>query len=250
MAPPSNFVSFADYLGLNEEAGNQMADRTLAQGDALRSEAEAATAARFSAAKGGRESYEASGERERKGLASYGEFMGSLNDPGKRKALMEKVYGKGAVSALDSALMRGAGGGRLDAAQDEGEAVFRRAEEAGIRNDNRAGAYEQQRTGYEQQAKDYAAAQAGKRAALAKTREVNADREDWRKWNADEYARNSPDSGSYVNRQQDFLGRGGIDPVTGKQMTFKKWKTTTEGRSQYGFGGAGTLRDASGGGDY
>lgn len=249
MAPPSNFVGFSEFMGLNDEAGQEMLRRTMAQGDPLRAEAEAATTARFNAAKGGTEAYAASGERERKGLASYASFMKGMTDPAARQALMEKVYGRGAVSALDDALMGSSGAGQIAQGQRDVRGMQHRAEEAGIRDDQRAAQYDKQRTGYEQQAKDYAAAQAGKRAALEKTRAENADREDWRKWNAEEWQRSGGGSDPLVNRNQNFMGRG-VDPVTGKKMTFKKWKTTTEGRSQYGFGGAGTLRDASGGGDY
>lgn len=253
MSPPSNFVSFADYLGLNEEAGQQMLDRTMAPGAKLRDEAMAATDARFSAAKGGAESYEKSGERERKGLASYGRFMKSLNDPADRQRLMEEVYGKGAVSALDSALVTGAGAGRLDAAQKEGQGVFRRAEEAGIRNDERAAAYEKQRVGYEQQdASEKARRQANydNQQAMKKKRAIDDENRRIDSWA-------SSSSGYYGNAYRpdqevggDWFGANPFDPnpretarekerrglAAREQATGRKWKAGASGTNSGGGG--------------
>jgi hypothetical protein len=197
MADPSNFVNFSEFMGLNDEAGQEMLRRTMAQGDPLRAEAEAATTARFNAAKGGTEAYAASGERERKGLASYAEFMKGMNDPAARQALMEKVYCKGAVSALDAAFMGGASGGGMEAAQKEFRSTQHHADEAGIRNDGRAAQYEKQRTGYEAQDREYAAGVASRRAAKEDgdaKRQKEAEDKFW---------------GDFLESDQNQMGRGG-----------------------------------------
>ncbi len=116
----SDYVSFADYLGLNDESGRAMLEKTLEGGqgqlDGIQRSADAQLGAAGgagrgqAAGRGGRTAYDTSGEAVRTGLASYGEFMKGMNDPAARQALMEKTYGKGAVSWLDSALAGGSGG--------------------------------------------------------------------------------------------------------------------------------------------
>lgn len=244
MDEPSNYVNFADYLGLNDEAGQQMLSKTMEGGDKLRAEAESATAARFGAAKGGSAAYEASGERERKALASYGDFMAGLTDPAKRQAMMEKAYGKGAVSALDSAFAGSAGAGRIDAAQKDVQGLRHHAEDAGIRDSGRASAADAMNAKYAQQSKDYAQRQA---AGVERMRKAQADRDEELAWKQmDEYDRRSGSRGT-TTWAGPAMRRGGIDPSTGKPMTAAKYK---QQNPQYGWGGAGTLRDATGGGDY
>lgn len=193
---PSDYIGFAEYLGLNDEAGKQMLAKTMQPGMALRNEATAATDARFQAAKNGSEAYAQSGERERKGLASYGEFMKGLQDPGARKVLMEKVYGRGSVSALDSALTGASGAEAIDAGVKDAGRIQRRAEEAGMRNDERAAQYEKQRTGYEQQDKEHAAGVAARKRAQeekAAMRQKEAEDKFW---------------GDFLESDQNQMGRG------------------------------------------
>ena len=65
MADPSNFVNFSDYLGLNDEAGQQMFARANADAGSLRDEATSAADAQHAAASGGSMEFEAAGERVR-----------------------------------------------------------------------------------------------------------------------------------------------------------------------------------------
>ncbi len=122
MSDPNSFVNFADYMGLNDEAGQQMLDKTMTQGDDLRNAAQTSLDAHSAAARsagegraGGEEAFNKTGEQAHAGLASYGEFMAGMADPAKRQALMEKTYGRGATSWLDSAMTGAAGGGRIAA---------------------------------------------------------------------------------------------------------------------------------------
>lgn len=197
MAPPSNFVSFADYLGLNQEAGNQMTDRTLAQGDTLRDEAYGAVNARDAMAKDGAEAFESGGERVRKGLASYGEFMKGMQDPAYRQTLMEKVYGKGTVSALDSALVTSTGGGRIGAGVADAAEAQRYGTLRGERGASNASMADQNRS----QDSEFDASQAAKRAAHQKAmlqRDVNDENA-----RVDDWVRNSGDAGSAFGQNFD-----------------------------------------------
>lgn len=257
MADPTGYVNFADFLGLNDEAGKSMLDSQMSELERLRQAREAASDARFTAAKHGADAYAASGERERAALSSYGDFMKKMNDPKGRMELMEQTYGKGRVSALDAALAgAGSGAARIRDAQKGFEDAQHDAESRGIRDEGRAKHYQSQIEGYAQQEKDYAAEQAAKRARLSGIRETNKNREDWRAYNYETWKRtggdaNRPYAGLGPAPDQDFRvttgGWGGIDPETKKPYTVAKAKTL---RGQYGWGGAGTLRDAAGGGDY
>ncbi len=123
MSDPNGFVSFADYLGLNDEAGDQMAQRALGSRAGELGDIQATADAHF------KTSHDAGagvnvgewnrlGEATRTGLASYAEFMEGMQDPAKRQALLEKTYGRGAVSWLDSAVAgAGRGGGQIRGAQ-------------------------------------------------------------------------------------------------------------------------------------
>lgn len=221
MADPSNYVSFADYLGLNDEAGQQMLSRTMEGSDKLRSEAEAATAARFNAAKGGTAAYEASGERERKALASYGDFMAGLSDPAKRQAMMEKAYGKGAVSALDSAFAGAAGGGRISAGQQDAQGMRRAAESSGIRDANRANQY--QRMGDQQAAneKSYAADLQRRRDAQAAMLRKRADADENKR--IDLYARQNIQNPMAYNGDEEYW-----DPIDTGILKNNQGKTNRE----------------------
>ena len=108
MADPSDFTSFADYLGLNDEAGRAMLERTKAShsGDEQNIQNLAQTRLANDRAGYGRNTGDT---RAIQGAtASYGDFLKGMADPQARQALMEKVYGKGAVSGMDS-LLGGAG---------------------------------------------------------------------------------------------------------------------------------------------
>ncbi|MEY4956499.1 MAG: hypothetical protein RL409_756, partial [Gemmatimonadota bacterium] len=82
MADPTSFVNWSDYLGLNEGVGETMANRTLEEADKLEAAARAAADERYRQSRGAGETgdikaYEAAGEKSRKALASYSEFMQS-----------------------------------------------------------------------------------------------------------------------------------------------------------------------------
>ena len=165
MASPSGFVNFAEYLGLNKEAGEQMTERLMGEGNKLRDEANANADAHLNSARaagegsaGGEESYVAAGERSRVGLTSYGKFMGGLNDPAARQVLMEKLYGKGSVSWLDSALVGGAGAGQIAQGDGDLQSAKRyaedRARKAGLRRQDfseRAATQRSQEAEYQKQ---------------------------------------------------------------------------------------------------
>lgn len=161
MSDPSSFLNWQDYLGLNEGVGETMANRTLEEADKLGGEARSAADARVSSAgrageTGDLREYERAGERSRKALTSYGEFMQALKDPGARRTLMEKVYGKGAVSARDSAMMGAQGGARMAAEKDKFNQTQRYAEERDMVGERQmgeskamAGKYAENEAGYQ-----------------------------------------------------------------------------------------------------
>ena len=194
----SDFVSFADYLGLNDEAGQQMLNRSMEQGNKLRGEADAAGQAHANFAKeagspGGEAQFQRSGEVARSALASYGEFMQGMADPAARQALMEKTYGKGAVSALDSALA----GSRGVNTSKEFDAYSRDAEKLNVRADER-------RTWAKGEAK-----------AQAENEQKQADAE--AKFWTDRKAQQAKQAVDFENRRIDAYGRantpGGYDPT-------------------------------------
>ena len=194
MADPSNFVNFSDYLGLNDEAGNQMFDRIGGEGARLRDDVYGAIDAQENA--GGRDgvaAFEVAGERTRKGLASYGEYMAALRDPARRQELMEKTYGKGSVSALDAALTQAATGtagkmGAMRADQTEVDRFAKLRGERGLQNAQSTDAYRKADA-------EYDAVLAEKRAAHKKAMDQRAvDDEDAR---VDDWVRNSGDGDGY-----------------------------------------------------
>ncbi len=155
MADPSGFIDFSTYLGLNDEAGQQMLASTDAEGERLRNEAETASNAHLTAAQGagygeagGEAHFQATGESARKGLASYGEFMKGMADPAARQALLEKTYGKGGVSWLDSAM---AGSNSKSGRIAEGNAGLKRM---GHEFDERAGRAATRKAGFAKSAAD------------------------------------------------------------------------------------------------
>ena len=109
MPGPSNFISFADYLGINEEAGQQMAERTLenSNGGMTPQQMQEMAEKHYASARNAGDSdkdggvYKNTYETTQQGLASYSAFMKGMNDPAARRATMEKAYGNGAVSWLD-----------------------------------------------------------------------------------------------------------------------------------------------------
>ena len=247
MSDPESFVSFADYLGLNSGAGQQMLDRTMEGGNKLRDEAEAASQAHYGAARaagngeaGGEAAYARTGEQARKGLASYGEFMKGLKDPEARQVLMEKVYGKGAVSRWDAALMGGEGSGRIAQGQKDYQGMQTRFEGRDIDADARKGRYAAQTAAQNAEQVRSDQQRAAERKRLGDISAVNREREEWKK----------------INDHEDTFRQGGkttpnpyegtwrTDPATGKRMTAAAYKKSTP---QYGWGGTGDLKSASGG---
>ena len=117
MADPSNFVNFSDFMGLNEEAGQQMSDRLSGYGAKYEGEADAAgEEQRRAALRGDKAGFEAAGVKAKAATASYARFAKALKDPAARQQLMEEIYGKGKVSALDSSLTGGRDYSSVDAA--------------------------------------------------------------------------------------------------------------------------------------
>jgi len=112
MSDPNSFVNFADWFDLNRGAGDEMRERLEAgytgpregqlQNLSDQHVHDAMAAGRGDV--GGMAQYERSGDGVRQGVARYSEFLLGMADPAKRQALLEKTYGKGSVSALDSAL--------------------------------------------------------------------------------------------------------------------------------------------------
>lgn len=250
MGAPSNFVSFADYAGLNQQAGQQMLDRATSGAGKLRADAVSASDAHYNAARaagngetGGVAEFERTGEQARKGLASYGEFMQSLRDPGARQALMEKTYGKGAVSALDSALAGSAGAGQIANGQRDARQLGTQLEGRDIDADARRQMYSAQSAAQTKENARGAAERARRRAELAKISAVNREREEWKQINdyEDKFRQNSPSKDRY-----DHYVANRIDPVTGKTAKAADYKAGKV-NAQYGWGGAGTLKSASGG---
>jgi hypothetical protein len=130
MSDPSSFVGWDEYMGLNQGVGDSMSEGLDAQGNKLRSAAVDAGNAHYGAARnGGAAEFARTGEQARKGLASYGEFMQGMRDPAARMALMEKTYGKGSVSALDSAMVGNRGPNDFSKVQNQMESQSMRADE-------------------------------------------------------------------------------------------------------------------------
>ena len=266
MADPSNFVNFSDYLGLNDEAGNQMFDRIGGEGARLRDDVYGAIDAQENA--GGRDgvaAFEVAGERTRKGLASYGEYMAALRDPARRQELMEKTYGKGSVSALDAALTQAATGtagkmGAMRADQTEVDRFAKLRGERGLQNAQSTDAYRKADA-------DYDASLAAKRAAHQKMlSDRDAADEDKR---IDSYARQF-DRNYQGNNEMPFDSYGFIDGLIGRkrpegtqreywrrqlgraestQSIDESMNTTNPGDPAHGFspGEQGNVRAAGGG---
>lgn len=150
MPGPENFAAFQDYLGLNQGAADDMRSQVDASYTGPREEQLATLeqnhvndAGAFGSAsqtvddsahgtspysRAGAQ-YAQSGEAVRKGVASYSEFLSGMSDPAKRQALMEKTYGKGAVSALDTALTGGVDNrAQVNALKTGAESMDQRAE--------------------------------------------------------------------------------------------------------------------------
>ena len=125
---PENFVSFQDFLGLNDEAGREAMARLLASrtGDNSLEGIQKNSDAHYRSARdagydgtGGKGSeYQQTGDAALAGLTSYGDFMKSMGDPALRQAALEKVFG-GRANAMDSALTGAAGAGQLDATRGQ-----------------------------------------------------------------------------------------------------------------------------------
>ena len=238
MSGPEDFVSFDDYLGLNQGAGEAMSNQLMSEGDKLRDEARAATDARFAAAKGGSDAYAASGQRETKALTSYGDFMQKMKDPAARQAAMAKVFGS--ANRFDAALTGAAGAGRMAQGEADLRGAQHYAENAGIRDTQRAGSYDAMQAKYAQQAKDYSAVLNANRERAARDKAAAAEDFEWKKM--EDYDRTHGSQGA--QGAHTAMRRGGIDPETGKPMTAAKYKSQNP---QYGFGGAGWLKTSSGG---
>ena len=151
MSDPSDYVGWEEYLGLNREAGESMLAPTMAEGETIRTDALGAVQRRRDAARGagmgevgGEEEYARAGEQARQGVASYGEFMQAMVDPASRRALMEKTYGKGRVSWLDSATAGGAGAERIAVGGVDARRLAQTEEEAGWKAEDRKSGYARQ----------------------------------------------------------------------------------------------------------
>jgi len=162
-----NFINFADYMGLNDEAGQEMLNKSMVEGDKRLADATASSNAHYASAReagegraGGEAAFKRTGEEAQRGLASYSDFMKGMADPASRQALMEKTYGRG-TSWLDSALTGASGAGRIAQGQQDLQRTQRDFEERGIRAGQRKGRYA------DQTAQDAAAAEAYKRQQQA-----------------------------------------------------------------------------------
>ena len=250
MSDPSSFTSFQDYLGLNDEAGQQMLDKSMGEGDKLRAGAVAASDAHYNAARasgegrvGGEEAYQRTGEQARKGLASYGEFMQGMADPAARQTLMEKTYGKGSISALDSAVTGASGGGRVADGRKEFQRLQIQLEDRDMRADARKKNYANQTAMQSAEDERGRQAQAANRKKLEEISAANREREEWKKINdaEDKFRQESPSKYAY-----NHYAANRIDPATGKAVKAADYKAGKV-NPQYGWGGAGTLKSANGG---
>jgi len=243
MSDPESFVSFADYLGLQGDVGEQMFDRT--RGDKSEQAAaevwRAKNQQRTNSREGGSDaSYTAIGDQATRGVASYSEFMAGMADPAKRQALMEKTYGKGGVSWLDSTL---AG---ANSRASEGAADARRLgtqlESNTIDADRRRGNYAAQTAAQAKEDARGAAEQAANRDRLAKIAENNAERMRWKQINdyEDKFRQKNDSTDRYDHYVPGRLG------TNGKPLTAAEYKAG-KAKSAYGFGGAGWLKTSSGG---
>ncbi len=171
---PDDFYSFSDFLGLNKGAGDQMEASALDSYDGmnlkdiqkLSQENYAASGNVGKTVNDGQVYNPKTGKYEMathdtgdggvydstkagisSGLTSYSEFLKGMNDPASRQATLEKVYGKGNVSWLDSALSGAGGGGRLESAQDRLKKVQSSTDAMGVMaGERRAGAIKQRDT--------------------------------------------------------------------------------------------------------
>lgn len=139
---PDNFYSFADFMGLNDEAGQSMLDRTMGDysGPNAKDIRKLSNQNYAGAADIGQgNTFDQTANGVRTGLASYGAFLKGLSDPTARQALLEKTYGKGEASWLDSTLTGAAGGGRLGAMSKELGDLQRSTEAQGVQANARRG---------------------------------------------------------------------------------------------------------------
>lgn len=230
MSGPEDFVSFDDYLGLNQGAGEAMSNQLMSEGDKLRDEARAATDARFAAAKGGSDAYAASGQRETKALTSYGDFMQKMKDPAARQAAMAKVFGS--ANRFDAALTGAAGAGRMAQGDADLRGAQHYAEEAGIRNEPRAGQYDAMRQQYDQQTKSYDAAMKARRDAQTAGRAKQQSADEDKFWGALLETGNQKGRGGQLNqRVADTNGFGGgkmWQPFGEEESTKKTWRESAQ----------------------
>lgn len=208
MSDPSDFLDFNSYMGLNAEAAEAMKRRVVGgEGGRLRNEARRLSDEQYLNAKGGTdEEYAQRGAAATKGLASYNDFMQGMVDPAFRQSLMEKVYGKGSVSWLDSAAM----GSAQNAEDDSFRAGLKgRAEQAGGR---RAAAQDMQRqqAGVDARWEADRAAAAQARAA-AEAKKAAEDEE----YSVDAYARRLHDADSNPFKDPYSYDPNGIRKTTG-----------------------------------
>ncbi len=155
MSDPSQFVSFADYLGLNQDAGQSMTDRAVGDyhdgkslDDITKLSDQNLAYANNTQKDGG--VYGSTKEAVRTGLTSYGDFLKRMSTPEGRQSLMEDTYGKGHVSALDAAISGNSGG--LDAANDKFKQTSSYAAQTGNRADIRRADQTQQDARYAENA--------------------------------------------------------------------------------------------------
>lgn len=134
---PENFVSFDDYMGLNDSAGQDAMAKLLASKAGTESDPEKIRQmAQMHNQMAGEAGYGGLGgagtdptggayantqSAATSGLASYSDFIKGLDDPQARQAALQKSFG-GRASALDSMVAGNAGAGELiDARQGLGQ---------------------------------------------------------------------------------------------------------------------------------
>jgi hypothetical protein len=189
VASPTNFVSFADYLGLNAEDAKRMSDSAF-QGAGTDSGAlEGLAGKQYGLEQGQVEGtdtgqYEAAGEKARTGLASYGTFLKKMSDPAERQQMLEEAFGKGSVNSLDTALAGVGGQSRVASEQERLKSIGAGLDERGAATEEARTVQERQKAAAlarEERLSRIAASVKAQRAA-AKEARIQADRQRVHEW--------------------------------------------------------------------
>ena len=128
-------------------------------------------------------------DKARQTTISYGEFAAGMKDPAQRTAIMERIYGRGAVSWLDAATAGAGGGERIS--RMESDAAKQKSESEGFASRLQSG-----REAYGAATAAEEAADAAKVAAADKTKK---EREA-----ATEEARQEAFARWYVNKREGY----------------------------------------------